>query len=202
MVGPAPVLTKADVQRSAKLRKGGASVAQTVATLSDKVGLVVPSQPTATIVAKVNQAQSLVALHQELVTATKHVADAMFLAQSQGWNGATQHYSMLRRLSKSDGSIAKALQPVTQFFAARSTAVEQEAKESRGGARKGTAQATANRAAKRAANAKILAESENQASTVSDAPTAAAPTVTTTASGGASPSPQAATVAPSNGGTH
>jgi len=202
LVGPAPVLTKGDVQRSAKLRKGGASVAQTVAALSDKIGLVVPSQPTATIVAKVNQAQSLVALHQELVTATKHVADAMFLAQSQAWAGATQHYSMLRRLSKSDGSIGKVLQPVTQFFAARSTAVEQEAKDSRGGARKGTALATANRAAKRAADAKVLAEGENQASTTSNAPTDAASTVTTTASGGVSPSPQAATVAPSNGTGH
>ena len=124
LVGPPPALTKADIQRSAKLRKGGATVVQTIAALSDKFGLVVPSQPTATLVEKINQAQSLVALHQELVTATKHVADTIFQAQSQSWAGATAHYTMLRRLGKMDGSVAKALQPVTQFFAARSAAVD------------------------------------------------------------------------------
>jgi hypothetical protein len=191
LVGPAPALTKADIQRSAKLRKGGATVVQTIASLSDKVGLVVPSQPTATMVAKINQAQSLVALHQELVTATKHVADAMFQAQSESWTGATAHYSMLRRLSKTDGSIATTLQPVVQFFAARSAAVTEEAKESRGGARKGSAKATANRATKRAEEAKILANSANPAASTSDAP-AAAPAPTGTPS-----SPQA-TPAPSN----
>jgi hypothetical protein len=48
-----------------------------------------------------------------LVTATKRVADAIFQAQSQSWAGATVHYSMLRRLGKTDGSVAKALEPVT-----------------------------------------------------------------------------------------
>ena len=92
MVGTPPPLTATDRKRSAKLRKGGATVVQTIASLSDKVGLVVPSQPTATMVEKVTQAQALVALHQEMVTATKHVADAIFQAQSQSWAGATVHY--------------------------------------------------------------------------------------------------------------
>jgi hypothetical protein len=207
LVGPAPALTKADIQRSAKLRKGGASVVKTVAALSDKFGLVVPSQSTATMVERINQAESLVALHQELVAATKHIADTIFQAQSQSWAGATAHYSMLRRLAKSDGSVAKTLQPVTQFFAARSTAVANEAKESRGGARKGSAKAKATRATKRAEEAQILANSANQASPTSNAPTvtstpatpivSAAPTAPT----GAPPSLQA-TATPSNGAGH
>jgi hypothetical protein len=183
LVGAPPALTKTDIARSAKLRKGGATIVQTVATLSDKVGLVVPSQPTATLVEKVNQAQSLVALHQELVTATKHVADAMFLAQSQSWAGATVHYSMLRRLGKTDGSVAKTLEPVTQFFAARSTAVKEEAKTKRGGARKGSAEAKANLAANRA--------KEEQSSAASNAPTATG-----------APSSPPATTTPSNGAAH
>jgi hypothetical protein len=182
-VGAPAALTKGDIQRSAKLRKGGATVVQTIATLSDKIGLVVPSHPTSTMVEKINQAQSLVALHQELVAATKQVADAMFQAQSQSWAEATVHYSMLRRLGKMDGSVATTLQPVTQFFAARSTAVTEEAKESRGGARKGSAKATANRAAKRAAEA--------QASAASNAPTATG-----------APSSPPATTTPSNGAAH
>jgi hypothetical protein len=183
LVGAPPALTKTDVSRSAKLRKGGAAVVQTLAALSDKVGLVVPSQPTAPLVEKVNQAQSLVALHQELVTATKHVADTMFLAQSQSWAGATVHYSMLRRLGKTDGSVSKALEPVTQFFAARSASVKEEAKTKRGGARKGSAEAKANLAAKRA--------EEAQAPEASNAPTATG-----------APSSPPATTTPSNGAAH
>jgi hypothetical protein len=198
LVGPAPALTKTEIQRSAKLRKGGTAVVKTIAALSDKFGLVVGSQPTAMMVEKVNQAESLVALHKELVAATKHVADAMFQAQSQGWSGATVHYSMLRRLAKTDGNVAKTLQPVVQFFAARSAGVTEEAKASRGGARKGSAQAKANRASKKAEDAKALANSENPATATNGTPaTPAAPAAAT----GAPPSPQA-TGTPGNGAAH
>ena len=193
-VGPAPALTKADFQRSAKLRKGGAAVVQAIAALSDKVGLVVPSQSTATMVEKVNQAQALVALHQELVTATKHVADTMFQAQSASWQGATAHYSMLRRLSKIDGSLGKALQPVTQFFASRSKAVTEEAKTERGGARKGSEKAKAYRASKKAEEAAILANSANPATPSNGG------TVPTSQTG--TPSSPQATPASTNGAAH
>jgi hypothetical protein len=193
LVGAPAALTKADIQRSAKLRKGGDAMVHTITTLSDKLGLVVPSQPTATLVAKITQAQSLVALHQELVTATKQVSDAIFKAQSESWAGATMHYSMLRRLAKSDGSVTKALLPVTQFFAARSTGATEEEKAARGGARKGSSKATANRAAKRAAEKAILASSEAAPTAASNAPTAsAAPT--------GPPTPQAST--PITGAAH
>jgi hypothetical protein len=130
-----------------------------------------------------------------LVTATKHVADAIFQAQSQSWAGATMHYSMLRRLAKTDGNVAQALQPVTEFFAARSTAATEEAKASRGGARKGTAKAKANRAAKRAEDATILANAGKTATSTNGAPTAS------TTQTGAPPSPQA-TAAPGNATAH
>jgi hypothetical protein len=165
-VGPPPGLTQVDIQRSAKLRKGGAQVIQTIAALSEKFGLVVPSHPTATMVEKINQAQSLVALHKELVVATKHVADVIFQAQSQSWSGATMHYSMLRRLGKADGEVAKTLLPVVQFFAARSTAKAEEAKASRGGARKGSSKAEAYRANKRAEEAQILASAAKASTTI------------------------------------
>jgi hypothetical protein len=195
LVGPPPALTKTTIQRSAKLRKGGASVVQTVAMLSDQFGLVVPSNPTSAMVEKVTKAQALVALHKQLVAATKHVADAMFEAQSESWAGATVHYSMLRRLAKSDGNIATALQPVTQFFAARSTAVAEEDKAKRGGARKGSAKAKAYRASQKAVNANAPAPSESQASATSEAPT------TPAAQTGAPASPQATTTL-ANGAAH
>ena len=192
LVGPAPQLTATQVAHSAKLRKGGGEVVKTIAALSDKFGLVVPSTPTAPLVAKINQADDLVALHKELVTATKHVADAMFQAQSESWAGATVHYSMLQRLAKQNGDVAKALQPVTQFFAARSTGVKEAEKAARGGARKGSSQAKANRAASRAADEAILANSKNAS------PANAAPAGTTEQTG---PSTQPAST-PNSGAPH
>ena len=111
----------------------------------------------------------------------------MFQAQSESWTGATAHYTMLRRLAKMDGSIATTLQPVVQFFSARSAAVTEEAKESRGGARKGSAKAVANRASKRAEEAKILANSETPAASTSDAPAAASAPTETSSSPQATP---------------
>jgi hypothetical protein len=192
LVGPPPALTGTQVHRSAKLRKGGEEMVQTIAALSDKFGLTVPSHPTAPMVAKISQAQSLVALHKELVTATKHVADTIFQAQSQSWAGATVHYTMLRRLSKSDGDVAKALLPVSQFFAARSAGVKEEEKAARGGARKGSSKAEANRAAKRAANNAIL--EQNASNAASNAPT------TTVAPTTGPSTPQAST--PNSGAAH
>ena len=163
LLGPAPALTRGDVQRSTKIRRGGGEMVQTIAALSDKFGLVVPSQPTATLVAKIKQAESLIALQKEMVTAMKHISDSIFLAQSQSWAGATAHYTMLRRLSKLDGNVGKALEPVSQFFAARSTAVAEKERADRGGARKRTAKAKAYRASKRARDAATLAQAESAA---------------------------------------
>jgi hypothetical protein len=183
LVGPPAALTKADVQKSVKLRKGGASVVQTIATLSDQFGLVVPSSPTATMVDEITRAQALVPLHKQLEDATKQVADAIFELQSKSWAAAMLHYSMLRRLAKADGGVAIALEPVKQFFAARSAAVTAAEKAKRGGARKGSKKAKAYRASQRAAPA------------ASDAAT------TPAAQTGASPSPQA-TPTPANGASH
>jgi hypothetical protein len=126
IVGTAPALTAKDRQRSAKLRKGGETVIPTVATLSEQFGLTVSSHPTKTMVAKAKQAQSLIPLHKQLVTATKNVADQMFSANSESWAAAQVHYSMLRRLAKTDGDLATALAPIEEFFARRSTSVRAE----------------------------------------------------------------------------
>ncbi|HEY2516728.1 MAG TPA: hypothetical protein VGI39_37920 [Polyangiaceae bacterium] len=138
LVGPAPALTLADVRRSTKLRKGGEKVIPTLTTLSEQAGIVVPSHPTDTMKQKMDLAESLVPLHKLLVVLTKQISDVLFLAQSDSWDAATVHYAVLRRLAQKNGDIARALAPVTQFFAARSAAVTAEEKAKRGGARKGS----------------------------------------------------------------
>jgi hypothetical protein len=184
-VGAPPALTQTDVRRSAKLRKGGEGVIPTLAALSDQSGLVVPSSPTSSMVQKLNQAQALIPLHKLMLVTAKQIGDVIFLAESQSWAAASLHYAMLRRLAKKDGSLTKALAPVAQFFAARSTAAKEAAKAKRGGARKGTKKPTAPTSP--AAGAEAAATSSDHATATSGAPA--------TPSNGASPSP----ATPSNG---
>ncbi len=87
--------------------------------LSARVGLNIPSHPTSMIAEKMQKVKTLTPLHQDLIAAEKHVGDATFEAQSAGWDGATVHYSMLRRLAKTDGDLAKALAPVVDYFATK-----------------------------------------------------------------------------------
>ena len=136
LVGSPPALTATDRKRSSKLRKGGEAVIPAVAALANQFGLAVPGLPTATMLAQLNKAQSLVPLHKQMVTALKKVEDSIFLAHSESWSSTTVHYTMLQRLAKKDGDLAKALAPVSQFFAARSRPVEQ-AEEAKRGHRKG-----------------------------------------------------------------
>jgi hypothetical protein len=47
------------------------------------------------------------------------MGDTMFQGQSESYASASVHYAMLRRLAEMDGGVAKTLQPISQFFAAR-----------------------------------------------------------------------------------
>ena len=64
-------LTAKQRRRAVRLRKGGEKVIPTITALSEQFGLSVPSYPTSAITANVTQASNLVALHKQLVTATK-----------------------------------------------------------------------------------------------------------------------------------
>jgi len=178
IVGNVPALSTKDRVRSIKLRKGGETVIPTVATLSTQFGLTVASHPTTTMVEKAKRAQSLIPLHKQLVTATKQVADQMFSANSESWAAATVHYSMLKRLAKTDGDLEAALAPVEQFFKKRSPAViaEESAKKE---ARKAAKAAKA--AAKAAAKTETTPDATASASTSVAAPLAEAPLPTVSA---------------------
>jgi hypothetical protein len=177
IAGPAPALTAKARVRSLKLRKGGEKFIPTILALSERIGLNVPSHPVSAIKESLGKFQTLAPIHESVVSAEKHLGDAIFQAQAQCWEGATVHYSVLRRLAKTDGDIANALAPVAQFFAKKAPAVV-KAEDAKRGHRKG---ATASKDA------------------------AAAPTgdETTSAQAPAAPSPAAATpAAVQNGAAH
>ncbi len=132
IAGPVPALTSKDRKRSLKLRKGGEKVVPTLLALSDRIGLNIPSHPTSAIQANLDKVKTLSPVHESVVSAEKHLGDAIFQAQSKIWEGATVHYSVLKRLGKSDGDIANALAPVTEFFAQKAPAVVKAEEEKRG----------------------------------------------------------------------
>jgi hypothetical protein len=136
VAGPAPALTSKDRKRSVKLRKGGEKVVPTILALSDRLGLSLPSHPTAAIQADLDKVKTLAPVHVGIVSAEKHLGDAIFQAQSRIWEGATVHYTVLKRLAKTDGDIANALAPVTQFFAQKSPGIV-KAEDAKRGHRKG-----------------------------------------------------------------
>ena len=136
IAGPAPALTSKDRKRSTKLRKGGEKIVPILLALSDRIGLSVPSHPTAAIKANLDKVKTLSPVHEGLVSAEKHLADAIFKAQSDLWDAATVHYTVLKRLAKSNGDIANALADVTAFFAQKSPAVV-KAEDAKRGHRKG-----------------------------------------------------------------
>jgi hypothetical protein len=156
IVGTVPALSAKDRKRSLKLRKGGETVIPTVAALSSQYGLSVASHPTTTMVSSAQKAQSLIPLYKKLVQATKQVADQMFTANSESWTAATVHYSMLKRLAKTNGDLETGLSNVEQFFARRSPEV--------------VAERAAKRAAKKAADAAAAAPTVPAAATITSAP--------------------------------
>ena len=174
MVGTLPTMTPTDRVRSAKLRKGGETVIPTVAALATQFGLTVPGHPTATMLAQLKQAQDLIPLHKQMVTALKQVEDSIFLGNSQSWASATVHYSMLSRLAKKNGDLRKALVPTTQFFSRKSPAVVQ-AEEAKRGGKKGSKAAKAAHAAQVAAAAEAHAHVSPPAAAVTEAPSNESP---------------------------
>jgi hypothetical protein len=180
MAGKPLALTAKERRRAVRLRKGGEKVIPTITALSEQFGINVPSHPTSAIKANVTKANSLVAVHKQLVTATKQVEDAIFKAQSESWDGATVHYTVLKRLAKSDGDIATALAPVKEFLAQKSPAVIKAEDEKRGG-RKGT---------------KAKSAAATPTSTTTEPPSAQAPAASAT------PAPASSPSAVQNGAAH
>jgi hypothetical protein len=157
IAGPAPSLTSKDRKRSVRLRKGGEKVVPTLLALSDRIGLSVPSYPTAAIQANLDKVKALSPVHEGVTSAQKHLSDAIFQAQSEIWEGATVHYTMLKRLAKTDGDVANTLAPVAEFFAHKAPAIV-KAEDAKRGHRKGAKESKDSEATTAATNGTTSAQ--------------------------------------------
>jgi len=169
VAGPPLALTAKDKVRATRLRKGGEKVIPTITALSQQFGIDLSSHPISVITASVEQAKNLTAIQKQLGTATKQVADAIFKAQSTSWEGATVHYAVLKRLGKTDGDLAAALAPVSEYFAKKAPAVVKAEDEKRGH-RKGV---------KESKDSETTTTTGTSNAQASAAPAAATPAVTT-----------------------
>jgi hypothetical protein len=118
-LGDDPSLAPKDRRRAAKLRKGGGPIVTQVGSLASQQQLESPALQVATMLMLLGKAGALQPLVNRLAAFVKHVSDVMFAAQSQAWAMAMQYYALLRRRAKTDGELARALEPVTQFLAYR-----------------------------------------------------------------------------------
>jgi hypothetical protein len=178
MLGSDPPLSAADKLHAAKMRKGGASVIAVIAGLATQHQIESPVLQVAPMTANTGKVTALQPLVSRLATLSQHVSDLVFSAQSAAWVEGLQFYSLLLRLSTSDGELAVALQPVRQFFARRS------APKAAGAPTKQQARANAKAVQRLKKAAPQLLASTSQATAASSG---AAPSTTATASGSAPP---------------
>jgi len=114
-----PTLTPDEKRRSARARKGSDRVIQVLAQLAKTHGLDSPSLNSTEMLDRLETATRLAPTIARLTKVLKQMSDAQFVAQNDAWAMGRQLYSLLQTRSATDGALAGALQPVTDFFAYR-----------------------------------------------------------------------------------
>ena len=118
-----PSLSKDDIKRAVKFRKGGETVVPDLASLSASFGLEVPTRPTAEMTANLESASALMPLRVSLAQLTKQVDDVYNSDRSAVWTTATMLYSMMKRIARNEPKLAASLAPLQQFFSYRHSSV-------------------------------------------------------------------------------
>ena len=86
-----------DVKRAVKLRKGGEQYVPTLALLSARYGLEVPSRPTSDMTAQLEQSTQLEPARAAIGELSSIVDGAYFTSRCETWTTATSLYSMLKQ---------------------------------------------------------------------------------------------------------
>jgi len=123
-LGSDPPLTPTEKRHAARMRKGGAAILATIATLATQHDLESPAMQVAPMTTEVGTASALQPLVNRLAALTKRVDNLVFTAQSSAWVSGMAFYAVLQRRAATDTELTTALQPVTQFFAYRHKTVK------------------------------------------------------------------------------
>ncbi|HEY2516208.1 MAG TPA: hypothetical protein VGI39_35295 [Polyangiaceae bacterium] len=116
-LGPAaPAVTSNDKKRRGKPRKGSDKVLTQLAPVVVQYGLNSSTLNTADMLAQYQYAQLLAPLQARLKKMSKRVDDEVFNAQTASWEMGLQFYALLRRRGRTNGSIAKSVEPLAKVF--------------------------------------------------------------------------------------
>jgi hypothetical protein len=109
-----PSLTPDEKRRAARARKGSERIVQTLAQLASSHGLDSSALNSSDMLERLDTATKLTPTR--LTKVLKQTSDAQFVAQNDAWAMARQFYALLQTRAASDGTLAAALEPVTDFF--------------------------------------------------------------------------------------
>jgi hypothetical protein len=125
LIGPVEPLSATDIRHSLKLRKGGVQVITQMLDLCTHHGVTSVGRVTVPdMSAQLARATALNQIGVQMTALQKKLGDATFTAESSSWQSATALYTMLRRLSRVDPTVALGLQPVVAFFRKKKVAAK------------------------------------------------------------------------------
>jgi len=116
------------VKRAVKFRKGGEQHVPTLASLSARYQLQVPSRPTAAMVQSLQEATDVEPVRVAIGELAKAVDDFYFSARSDSWTTATTLYGVLKKAGVREPNLQAAMAPMVEFFSYRHPSVAEDAK--------------------------------------------------------------------------
>jgi hypothetical protein len=162
-------LSAKQVKFATKFVNGGEDHLGTLASLSAKYRVEVPTRPTAVMTSAFADAKTLEPLQLDVQAFSKLLEDSIFQGRSETWTTATTLYSMLGKASAREPTLKKALAPTAQFFRPSPEALA-----------KGKATRAKKAAQAAGAEASAAQATATLPTVVSDAPVTAKPTVVAT----------------------
>lgn len=113
----APMLSIDERRRLPKARRGGETIVSTIARLGKEHGLDLSGRSIDAMSLNIERAQAFAPLREALVVCLQMVDDAILANSGEAWQTATLVYTMLRRLAKTNKTLAVQIAPLTEFFA-------------------------------------------------------------------------------------
>jgi hypothetical protein len=109
-------LTPIERKRALKLKRGAHQVLPLIASIARKYSVQAPGASVDDMESNIAYAQSLEPVLGAVGVLQGTLSDAHLSAQSSAWMTGTVSYSMLKKASKANVSIANELAPVTEWF--------------------------------------------------------------------------------------
>jgi hypothetical protein len=112
----APTLSSAMKRHTARYRKGGHKVISTIGSVASQQRVDFPGSPVSEMRDQLAIADAIDALATRVEKLKLYLDNFVFSARADAWQTAMQYYALLRRMARTNGEIAVALEPVTKFM--------------------------------------------------------------------------------------